>query len=115
VKNLNLNTILLVGIAVLVTLQLKSCFEPSRVDPKVIESKIRQEYYEKELPLIRQERDAIYAKYDSLLSASAQRYNNLEQRKIPINNAIKQVPVIVGNLDKEHFSRALSEYYEKYK
>lgn len=114
-KNLNLETILLVGIAVLLTLQLKSCFEPSRVDPKVIEAKVRQELYEKELPLIRQERDEIRARYDSLLSASTQRYNNLEQRKIPINNAIKQVPVIVDNFDKVQFGRALSEYYEKYK
>ena len=109
-KNLNLNTILLVGIAVLMTLQLKSCFEPARVDRKLIEAQIKQEQYEKELPEIRKELDYIYAKYDSLLLASIQRYNNLEQRKIPINNAIKQVPVIVGNLDREQLRRLYTSY-----
>ena len=110
VKSLNLNTILLVGIAVLMTLQIKSCFEPTRVDPKLIEAKVKQEQYEKELPEIRKELDYIYAKYDSLLLASINRENELEQKKQPIRYAIKQVPVIVGNLDREQLRRAIIEY-----
>lgn len=109
-KNLNLNTILLVGIAVLMTLQLKSCFEPARVDRKLIEAQIKQEQYEKELPEIRKELDYIYAKYDSLLLSSLQRENDLEQRKTPIRYAIKQVPVIVSNLDREQLRTALTSY-----
>lgn len=109
-KNLNLNTILLVGIAVLMTLQLKSCFEPARVDRKLIEAQIKQEQYEKELPEIRKELDYIYAKYDSLLLSSIQRETNLEQRKTPLKNAIKQVPVIVSNLDREQLRIALTSY-----
>lgn len=109
-KKLNLNTILLVGIAVLMTLQLKSCFEPARVDRKLIEAQIKQEQYEKELPEIRKELDYIYAKYDSLLLSSLQRENDLEQRKTPIRYAIKQVPVIVSNLDREQLRIALTNY-----
>jgi hypothetical protein len=109
-KNLNLNTILLVGIAVLMTLQLKSCFEPARVDRKLIEAQIKQEQYEKELPEIRKELDYIYAKYDSLLLSSLQRENNIEQRKTPLRYAIKQVPVIVSNLDREQLRTALTSY-----
>jgi len=109
-KNLNLNTILLVGIAVLMTLQLKSCFEPARVDRKLIEAQIKQEQYEKELPEIRKELDYIYVKYDSLLLSSLQRENDLEQRKTPIRYAIKQVPVIVSNLDREQLRTALTNY-----
>ena len=109
-KNLNLNTILLVGIAVLMTLQLKSCFEPARVDRKLIEAQIKQEQYEKELPEIRKELDYIYAKYDSLLLSSIQRETNLEQRKTPLKYAIKQVPVIVSNLDREQLRIALTSY-----
>ena len=109
-KNLNLNTILLVGIAVLMTLQLKSCFEPARVDRKLIEAQIKQEQYEKELPEIRKELDYIYAKYDSLLLSSIQRETNLEQRKTPLKYAIKQVPVIVSNLDREQLRIALTNY-----
>lgn len=109
-KNLNLNTILLVGIAVLMTLQLKSCFEPARVDRKLIEAQIKQEQYEKELPEIRKELDYIYAKYDSLLLSSLQRENNIEQRKTPLRYAIKQVPVIVSNLDREPFRNAFTSY-----
>jgi len=109
-KKLNLNTILLVGIAVLMTLQLKSCFEPARVDRKLIEAQIKQEQYEKELPEIRKELDYIYAKYDSLLLSSLQRENNIEQRKTPLRYAIKQVPVIVSNLDREQLRIALTSY-----
>ena len=92
------------------TLQLKSCFEPARVDRKLIEAQIKQEQYEKELPEIRKELDYIYAKYDSLLLSSLQRENNIEQRKTPLRYAIKQVPVIVSNLDREQLRIALTSY-----
>lgn len=110
VKGIDTNTILLVGVAVLMTLQIKSCFEPTRVDPKLVEAKVKQEQYERELPEIRKELDYIYAKYDSLLLASISRENDLEQKKQPIRYAIKQVPVIVGNLDREQLRRAIIEY-----
>jgi hypothetical protein len=110
VQKINLNTALIVAISVLLTLQIKSCFEPTRVDPKLIEAQIKQKQYEQELPEIRKELDYIYAKYDSLLMASFQRENELENKKTPIRYAIKQVPVIVGNYDKEQLRRALSEY-----
>lgn len=109
-KGINLNTILLVVVAVLLTLQLKSCFDPARVDRRVIEAEVKLKQYETELPVIRKELDVIYAKYDSLLTASVQRYENLEQKKEPIRYAIKQVPVIIGNYDKEQLRRALSGY-----
>lgn len=109
-KNLKIDTILIVGISVLLTLQLKSCFEPAKVDRKLIEAQIKQEQYEKELPEIRKELDYIYAKYDSLLLSSLQRENDLEQRKTPIRYAIKQVPVIVSNLDREQLRTALTNY-----
>jgi hypothetical protein len=109
-KNLKIDTILIVGISVLLTLQLKSCFEPAKVDRKLIEAQIKQEQYEKELPEIRKELDYIYAKYDSLLLSSLQRENDLEQRKTPIRYAIKQVPVIVSNLDREQLRTALTSY-----
>jgi hypothetical protein len=91
-------------------LQLKSCFEPAKVDRKLIEAQIKQEQYEKELPEIRKELDYIYAKYDSLLLSSLQRENNIEQRKTPLRYAIKQVPVIVSNLDREQLRTALTSY-----
>jgi hypothetical protein len=109
-KNLKIDTILIVGISVLLTLQLKSCFEPAKVDRKLIEAQIKQEQYEKELPEIRKELDYIYAKYDSLLLSSLQRENNIEQRKTPLRYAIKQVPVIVSNLDREQLRIALTSY-----
>ena len=110
VQKIDLNTALIVAISVLLTLQIKSCFEPTRVDPKLIEAKVKQEQYEKELPEIRKELDYIYAKYDSLLLASISRENDLEQKKQPIRYAIKQVPVIVGNLDREQLRIALTSY-----
>lgn len=109
-KNLKIDTILIVSISVLLTLQLKSCLEPARVDRKLIEAQIKQEQYEKELPEIRKELDYIYAKYDSLLLSSLQRENNIEQRKTPLRYAIKQVPVIVSNLDREQLRTALTSY-----
>jgi hypothetical protein len=109
-KNLKIDTILIVGISVLLTLQLKSCFEPAKVDRKLIEAQIKQEQYEKELPEIRKELDYIYAKYDSLLLSSLQRENNIEQRKTPLRYAIKQAPVNVSNLDREPFRNAFTSY-----
>lgn len=104
------NTILIAGIAVLMTLQIRSCFEKPPVDRKLIEAQVKQEQYERELPEIRKELDYIYAKYDSLLLASINRENDLEQKKQPIKYAIKQVPVIVGNLDREQLRIALTSY-----
>lgn len=80
------------------------------MDEKAIENRVKLEQLQKELPVIKSELDSIYSKYDSLLSASAQRYQSLEQKKEPLRYAIKQVPVIVSNLDKEQLRRALSEY-----
>lgn len=109
-KNLNLNTALLIVVAVLVTLQVKSCIEPTPVSREVVEAQVKLKQYEKELPSIREELDFIYARYDSLLLASVQRYEDLERRKQPIQYAIKQVPVIVGNYDREQLRRAYAGY-----
>lgn len=109
------NTLIQVGFIVLLTLQVSSWFSGKKVDEKMIERKVRLEYLEKELPVIKDELNVIYAKYDSLLMASVERYTELENRKQPIRNAIKQIPFIVDNFDKEQLRRALAEYYDKYK
>lgn len=113
--NKSFTIILLIAVAVLVTLQVKSLFGEKEVDRKAIENEIRLEYLQKEYPQIVRQRDSISARYDSLIAASQERYQQLETRKQPIYNAIKQVPVIVNNLDKEQLRGAITTYYEKYK
>ena len=112
---INFTTILLIAVSVLATLQVRSLFSKQNVDEKAVENKIRLEYLQKEYPEIVRQRDSISARYDSLISASQQRFNQLETRKQPIYNEIKQVPVIVNNLDKEQLRGAITTYYEKYK
>lgn len=106
----NLNTYLLVAAVAMCTWLVRGCFTPTPVSREVIEAQVKLEQYETELPVIREELNEIYAKYDSLLLASVRRYDELEKRKQPIQYAIKQVPVIVGNYDREQLRRALSEY-----
>jgi len=112
---INWTTILLIGTSVITTLYVKTFFTKSPVDEKTIENRIKLEQLQKEYPQIVRQRDSISARYDSLISASQVRYQQLETRKQPIYNAIKQVPVIVNNLDKEQLRGAITTYYEKYK
>ena len=107
---INWITILLIIVAVLATLQIRSFFEGKTVDEKAVEDRVKLEQLQKEYPQIVRERDSISARYDSLISASQQRFNQLETRKQPIYNAIRQVPIVVNNFDKEQLRRAITEF-----
>ena len=107
---INWITILLIIVAVLATLQIRSFFEGKTVDEKAVEDRVKLEQLQKEYPQIVRERDSISERYDSLISASQQRFNQLETRKQPIYNAIRQVPIVVNNFDKEQLRRAITEF-----
>jgi len=111
----NLDTILIIAVAVLLTLQISSMFRKSPVNEQQIRNEVKLEYLQKELPEIKGELVVIKQKYDSLLSASIDRVVELENKKQPIKNAIKNVDIITDNFDKLQLERASREYYERYK
>jgi hypothetical protein len=107
-KPLNLTTVLLIAIAVLVTLQLSALFRGSAKPESMIRNEVELEHLRKELPGIKEELATIQGRYDSLLMASGERLTQLENKKQPIYNAIKNVRSTVADLDKEQLRRELS-------
>lgn len=103
-----------IALAVFATLYITSLFPKKQVDEKMVEDRVKREILEKELPLIRQELKEANAKYDSLMAASQQRITELESKKQPLYNAIKQIPVIIDNYDKRQLADASAEYFRQY-
>lgn len=106
------NTILWVVIAVLVVLQFKSCFDKTQLPEKMIRNEERLKYLEEKRLSDSVSFQQRVVWYDSALSVSQNKFNDLESKKQPIKNAIKQVSNAVDNFDKLELSRAISEYYK---
>lgn len=107
---MNKTILIWIALAVFTTLYITSLFPKKQVDEKMVEDRVKREILEKELPLIRQELQETNAKYDSLLSVSQQRITELESKKQPLYNAVKQIPVIVSNFDREQLRFAIANY-----
>ncbi len=103
-----IHTILFVAVAVLLTLQITSMFRKTPVNERDIRNKIELEYLKKDLPIIKNELVVVREKYDSLLSLSVKRYEVLETKKQPIQNAIKNNRSVIADFDKEQLRRAIT-------
>lgn len=97
----SLNTILWVAVAILLTLYLKSCFDKTPPDEKIIRLEIQNQQLEKQRIVdsvnLKEARDW----YDSLLIVSNQRFTDLQNKKTPIINVIKKVGNTVDGFDKQ--------------
>jgi len=102
---INLNTALLIGVAVLLTLQLKSCFDKVEKPEQMIRNEERLKYLEQERIKDSINYVEVMAMYDSLIVISKQKFDELENKKQPIKNAIKQVSNTVDNFDREQLRR----------
>ena len=107
---LNIPLLLTIAVTVLLTLQLKSCFTPVRKPEEMVRNEERIKYLEAQRITDSVELVDTREKYDSLIFISLLKVSSFEIQKQPIRYAIKQVPVIVGNYDKEQLRRALSGY-----
>lgn len=109
-KKISLSDIFLMGFVVMLTLQIDSCFTKLRKPEQMIRNEERLKILEEKrledsvtLALTR-------SMYDSLIALSWDRINSLENSKQPIKYAIKQIPVIVGSLDKEQLRAGANAY-----
>lgn len=107
---INITTILYVGIAVLLTLQLKSCFDKVHKPESMIRDQERIKYLEEK----RLSDSTIFADkirmYDSLLSASEQRSLQLANKFQSTKVIYERIPFVVNNLDKEQLRAGANEY-----
>lgn len=104
-------TILLIVLAIVLTLQFKSCFTKADKPAEMIRNEEKIKYLEAQ-----RLQDSIrfvekLALIDSFVSLSEARYTELENRKQPIKNAIKKEPGIVDNFDKQQLSRAITDFF----
>ena len=104
-------TILLIVVAILVTLQLKSCLDKTPPNEKMIKSDMKIEELNKKViadsVALKEERH----KSDSVIALSDERFMNLVSKRQPIINVIKQTPVTVSNLDKEQLRSGSKDFY----
>jgi len=105
----SLNTILLIGAAVLLTMQLRSCFDRVHKPEQMIRNEERLKYLEQERLKDSVNYVEVMAMYDSLIVISKQKFDELENRKQPIKNAIKQSNTVVDNFDREQLRRAFAD------
>lgn len=68
------------------------------------------EQYEKQRIIDSTETSNARRERDSVIAISDQRFKNLENQKQPIRNAIKQIPAVVNNFDKEQLRRAITNF-----
>lgn len=109
-KTPNITTIMLIASAVLVTLQIKSCFDKSPINERAIRNEMKLEALEEK------------RKYDSLVWVEKLKAKDVEiealkqkdtvfvQKIIQSNDRIKQIPVVVSGFDKSELRRAITNY-----
>lgn len=104
----HLHTILLIALGVFVALGIKSCVTKIQKPEKMIRNEVEIENLQKQVPALIRERDSIRAAYDSLISLSQTRFNDMEKQKQPIYHAINQVRPSIFNYDRERLRREFS-------
>lgn len=97
-------------LAVMSTVLIMMIFHKSGKTEKMIRDEVELEHLQKDMPAIKQDLAAITARYDSVIGASRDRYNDLETKKQPIQNAINKVRPAVHDYTKEQFRDSITVY-----
>lgn len=107
---INVTTILYIGIAVLLVLQFKSCFDKVHKPESMIRNEERLKYLEEK----RLSDSTIFADkikwYDSLLSISELKSKELASRFQATKVIYERIPVIVNDYDREQLRAAIANY-----
>jgi hypothetical protein len=109
-KGINLNTILLIAIAVFITLQLKSCFSKSHKPEQMVRNEERIKYLEQERIKDSINYVEVMAMYDSLIVISKQKSVVLAGQYTTTKKRLNEIPVIVNDFDREQLRRAIADY-----
>lgn len=102
--------LLFILVAVLITLQFKSCFDKVNKPEQMIRNEERLKYLEKErladsVVIVEKVR-----KYDSLIALSMEKSNQLATKYQTVKTIYEKIPVIVNDFDREQLRRAIAEY-----
>jgi hypothetical protein len=104
----NLNDFLLLSLAVLVTLQVRSCFDNKQPNNELYEYKLQES--EKAIKKAEQEREMYRSRYDSVIAVAKEK-DTVLIREIKTNTVkYEQVPVRVNNYSNDELRRAVTEY-----
>lgn len=103
-------TIYLLLIVGLVVWMVRGCFTKAEKTENMIRNEVLLEQLQNEKPKLEKELEKSNARYDSLKSASDQRYQDLENRRQPLKIIYEKIPVIVGNLDKEQLRSGTNDF-----
>jgi len=110
VTKVNINTILIVAVAVLVTLQLNSFFKKSPPNEKLIRAEMKIEQLE-------EKRKSDWVKDSLLIDAQSKIIAVLQDKDTVIirninssNDRVKKIPATVDNFDKSELHGAFSNF-----
>jgi outer membrane murein-binding lipoprotein Lpp len=106
-KNISLNTILLIGVAVLLTLQIEGCFHNSKPDS---EYKKQIAEKDKQIEQVSTERNDMRQKYDSVISLLTKKDTVLIREYKTNTIKYEKIPDNIRNLSNEDLRRAITGY-----
>lgn len=103
-------TILFIAVAILVTLQLKSCFDTTNLPEEMIRNQERLKYLEEKRLTDSVSLVETRGKYDSLISVSSQKSSQLANKYQATKKVYDKIPVIISNYDREQLRNAVTNY-----
>lgn len=106
-KQSNTNLLLLVATAVLLTLQISSCFKSSRPE-SYYKEKISD--LNSQIENIRAERDGYRDRYENVISEARARDTVLIKSYFYNQKKYEKIPVYIDNLSDDELRRAITDY-----
>jgi len=109
-KSINLNTILLIGIIALATWQIRGCFTKTPLPEKMIRNEERIKYLEAQRLTDSVALIETRVKYDSLVTVSIQKSEQLAGKFKATKVIYETIPVIINSYDREQLRRGVSDF-----
>jgi len=106
-KGINITTILLIAVAVLITLQIESCFHNRKPD-KEYKKEISDK--DKQIEQIGVERDIFRDKYDSVITLLTKKDTVLVREYKTNTIKYEKIPVTVNSFTNDELRRAITNY-----
>ena len=106
----SLNTLLIIGVAVLLTLQLKSCFDKTHKPEQMIRNEERIKFLEEKRLSDSLATDAYLKLKDENISILKSKEATIVNQYIQSNDKIKTIAPTITNLDRENLRAAAIRY-----
>jgi len=106
----NLDTILIIAVAVLLTLQISNMFRKSPVNEDLIRAKMKIEYQDKMIEIISDDRINFRNKYDSVTALLLGKDANKAEQEKQIIVKYEKIPVYINSLNRDSLRAAVKRY-----